>query len=283
MTERDKSEPEPPQLPIFIVSGGKGHSGEQLTRTALAQFKEADLPVIVVPHVQEVDQIKTVVDQAAETGGTIIHTLVDSKMRRTMIHLARDRNVVAIDLIGRVLSRFAKVLGQEPLGQPGEYWKIRQTYFERVEAIEYTVAHDDGRDPAGWPVAEIMLVGMSRSGKTPLSMYLSVLGWKVANLPLFADVPPPPELLQLDQRRVVGLYIEPGQLLAHRQQRQRHLGTSSLSPYTDPLKIHEEIETLRQFYRRSGFAQVNVTDKSIEESADEVIALVTRRLGLSPS
>jgi regulator of PEP synthase PpsR (kinase-PPPase family) len=176
VAEEDKSKWKLTKSPIFIVSGGKGLSGEQLTRTALAQFKEADLPIIVVPHVQEVDQIRTVVNQAAETGGMIIHTLVDSKLRRSMIRQARDRNVVAIDLIGRVLSRLAKVLGQEPLGQPGEYWKIRRTYFERVEAIEYTVAHDDGRNPAEWPLAEIMLVGMSRSGKTPLSMYLSVLG-----------------------------------------------------------------------------------------------------------
>ena len=132
MVEGDKSKAEPSKPPIFIVSGGKGLSGEQLTRTALAQFIEADLPIIVVPHVQEVDQIKSAVDQAVETGGTIIHTLVDSKLRRSMIRQARDRNVVAIDLIGQVLSRLAKVLGQEPLGQPGEYWKVHQTYFERV-------------------------------------------------------------------------------------------------------------------------------------------------------
>jgi len=269
--------------PVFVVSGGRGFSGNQLVRTALAQFEKVDLPIIIVPHVSEVGQIEAVITQAAETTGTIVHTLVDIDLRRTMIRMARDRNVVAIDLIGAVLNRLTKLLGREPIGQPGQYWRMRQSYFERVEAIEYTVDHDDGRNPGDWSMAEIVLVGGSRSGKTPLSMYLSVQGWRVANIPLFPDLLPPPELLKLDRRRVVGLYIEPAQLLAHRQQRQKYLGTSSQSTYTDPQQIYEEIDALRKFYRKSGFATVNVTDKSVEESADEVIALVTRRLELPPN
>jgi hypothetical protein len=229
-----------------------------------------------------VAQVERVIDQAAGCDGTILHTLVDMDLRRAMIRLARDHNVVAIDLIGRMLARLTKLLGQEPLGRPGQYWLMRQAYFERIEAIEYTVDHDDGRNPKDWASAEIVLVGVSRSGKTPLSMYLSVLGWKVANVPLFTDVPIPAELLSLDRRRVVGLYIEPGQLLAHRQERQKRLGTGGLTQYTDPLRIYEEVETLRKFFKRSGFAIINVTDKSVEESADEVIALVTRRLEQPP-
>ncbi len=263
---------------IFIISGGAGVSGEQLVRTALAQFQGVEMPVIIVPYVRQVSQLEAVIDQAAKTGGTIVHTLVDLDLRRALIRLARDHNVVAIDPIGRLLSRLAHVLRQEPRGQPGLYRQLRQAYFERVEAIEFTVAHDDGQRPQEWSLAEIVLVGISRTGKTPLSMYLSVLGWKVANVPLLADVPPPPELFQLDRRRIVGLIIEPGQLLHHRQQRQRHLGVPGDSAYTDPTALYEEAETVRQLYRRSGFAIVDVTDKSIEESADEVIALVTRRL-----
>ncbi len=267
---------------IFIVSGGVGASGEQLVRTALAQFQGVEVPVIIVSHVRQVAQIEAVVDRAAEAGGTIVHTLVDVDMRRALIRLARDRNVVAIDLMGQLLGRLANLLGQEPIGQPGQYRQLRQAYFDRVEAIEYTVAHDDGRNPHEWPLAEIVLVGISRVGKTPLSMYLSVQGWKVANLPLLKDIPSPPELFRLDRRRVVGLTIEPGQLLPHRQQRQRHLGLPGGAAYTDPAQIYEEVKAARQFYRRSGFAVVNVTDKPIEESAAEVIALVTRRLKAGP-
>ncbi len=264
--------------PLFVVSGGAGASGEQLARTALAQFPGVEVPVKVVPHVRQIVEIEQVVEQAALTGGTIVHTLVDLDMRRALIHLARERNVIAIDLMGRLLSRLAHTLDQEPLGQPGLYHQLRQAYFDRVEAIEFTVAHDDGRNPHEWAQAEIVLIGVSRVGKTPLSMYLSVLGWKVANVPLLSNVPPPPELFQLDRRRVVGLTIEPGQLVAHRHQRQSRLGVGGGAAYTDPAQLFEEVEVVRQLCRRSGFALVNVTDKPLEESADEVITLVNRRL-----
>lgn len=264
--------------PIFIVSGGVGASGEQLVRTALAQFQEVTVPVIIVPHVRRVEQLEDVVTQAATTGGTIVHTLVDGELRRDLIRLAREKNAVAIDVMGRLLSRLTNVLGQEPIGQPGLYRKLREEYFERVEAIEFTVAHDDGRNPHEWHLAEIVLAGVSRVGKTPLSMYLSVLGWKVANVPLFRDVPPPQELFQIDRRRVVGLTIEPGQLVSHRLRRQRRLGVPGGSAYTDPAEIHEEVEAARRVFRSGGFAVVDVTDKPIEESADEIISLIARRL-----
>jgi regulator of PEP synthase PpsR (kinase-PPPase family) len=264
--------------PIFIVSGGVGASGQQLVQTALAQFPETDVPIIIVPHVREIAQIKAAVEQAANINGTIVHTLVDVDMRQSLIRLAREQNVVTIDAMGRLLSRLAQVLGQEPSGQPGLYRQLRQAYFEQVEAIEFTVGHDDGRNPHEWRLAEIVLVGVSRVGKTPLSMYLSVRGWKVANVPLLTDVPPPPELFQLDRRRVIGLTIDPGQLVAYRQQRQRRLGIPGASAYTDPFKLYEEVETARRLYRQNGFVTIDVTDKPIEESADEVIALVTRRL-----
>ena len=269
--------------PIFIVSGGVGASGEQLVRTALAQFKGVGVPVVIVPQVHDAAQVEKAVTRAAESGGTIVHTLVDEEMRQTLTRLARERNVPAIDAIGRLLSHLTEVLDQEPIGQPGLYRQLRQAYFDRVEAIEFTMAHDDGKNIQGWAQAEIVLVGVSRVGKTPLSMYLAVRGWKVANVPLVPDISPPPKLFELDRRRVVGLTIEPGQLIDHRQQRQRTLGVSGAgSAYIDPTKMYEEVDAARRLYRRNGFAIVNITDKPIEESADEVIALVTRRLKSQP-
>ncbi|MBN1993465.1 MAG: kinase/pyrophosphorylase [Anaerolineae bacterium] len=264
--------------PIYVVSGGMGVSGEQLVRTALAQFEGAKVEVSIVPHVRQMEQIETVVEQAASNNGLIIHTLVDVDLRQAMMRLARDRNVVAIDPMGRLLSHLAHVLGQEPVGQPGLYRQLRQDYFERVEAIEFTMQHDDGLKPDGWLQAEIVLLGVSRTGKTPLSMYLAVRGWKVANVPLVKEIPPPPQLFLVDCRRVVGLTIDPGQLISHRQQRQRRLGVQGESAYTDPAELYEEVKAARQLFCQNGFAIVDVTDKPIEECADEVIALMNRRL-----
>ncbi|MEW5959539.1 MAG: pyruvate, water dikinase regulatory protein [Chloroflexota bacterium] len=268
---------------VFIVSGGMGISGEQLVQTALAQFEGIKAQLEIIPHVLQPEQVETAVDQAATAGGLIVHTLVDVELRQHLIRLARKRNVVAVDLMGRLLSQLSRLLEHEPLGHPGLYRQLRQAYFDRVEAIEFTVSNDDGRNPRDWPQAEIVLVGVSRVGKTPLSMYLSVQGWKVVNVPLVPGMPLPPELLALDRRRVVGLTIDPGQLVSHRERRQRRLGVPGGSAYTNPTDIYEELVAMGKLYRRHGFAVVDITDKPIEESADEVIAQVTRRLRNSSS
>ncbi len=264
---------------IFVVSGGAGASGAQVARTVLAQFPEVHIPIAVVPYVQHPEQVREVVEHAAADQGTIVHTLVDARLRHALIEEARNRNVAAVDLMGPFLSRIAHITGQAPLGQPGLYREIHQAYFERIEAIEFTVAHDDGKKPEDLAQAEIILVGPSRVGKTPLSIYLSVLGWRVANVPLLKDIPPPNELFKAQRERIVGLIVEPSQLVAHRELRQRRLGTGRKSDYADALQLHAEIEQATTFYKRNAIRSIDVTDKPIEESAEEVIALITRRTG----
>ena len=262
--------------PIFIISGGMGTSGEQVVQTALAQFEHNAVQVIVVPHVYLAEQLEDVVRQAVATGGIIVHTLVDADLRRSLQELTRGHGITAIDLIGPLLMQLTRLLGEKPRGQPGLYRQLHEDYFTRIEAIEFTVAHDDGRKPHELFQAEIVLTGVSRVGKTPLSMYLSTRGWKVANIPLVKNVEPPQELFEVDRRRVVGLDIEPQQLLIYRQIRQKSLGVTGI--YTDLAVIYEELETARRLFQRSGFAIVDITDKPIEESADEVLTQVNRRL-----
>jgi len=264
--------------PVFIVSGGVGASGEQLVRTALAQFNEQEVPIRIVPRVKTVAQLEEAVREAVSTGGFIVHTLVDLELRTALIDLARERNVVAIDAIGQVISNLSRVLGQAPLGQPGLYRQMREEHFKRIEAINFTIRHDDGMNLKELDEAEIVLVGISRVGKTPLSMYLSTRGWKVANIPLILEVTPPRELFEVDARRVVGLTADPAVLLMWRKHRHGKLGLKQPGRYTDPEVLAEELEYARRIYRRRRFAVVDVTDKPIEECADEIVAQVTSRL-----
>ncbi|CAG0929326.1 Putative pyruvate, phosphate dikinase regulatory protein [Thermoflexales bacterium] len=266
-----------PPPPIYIVSGGIGASGEQLVQTVLTQFPDSNVPLITVGNVRQATQIKRVVAQAQKTGGTIVHTLVDDRLRHRLIDLALAANVVAVDLMGSLLSRLETVLNREALGKPGLYRQFHRAYFERVSAIEFTMAHDDGQQPAGWPQAEIVLAGVSRAGKTPLSMYLAVLGWKVANVPLVPEVPPPPDLFKLDRRRVIGLTIRPDQLIVFREQRYARLGVSTPIDYIHPRRIGEEVQAALKVFRRGRFAVIDVTDKPIETSADEIIKLIESR------
>jgi len=263
--------------PIYIVSGGVGASGEQLVYTVLAQFPEQRVPVFTVGNVRQLHQIEDVVQRALESGGTIVHTLVDDGMRQHLVELAREQGVVAIDLMGDLLGRLSELLGRQPLRQPGLYRKLNQQYYERVSAIEFAMVHDDGKAPEDWPSADLVLIGVSRSGKTPLSLYLSVLGWKVANVPLFLGMTLPDGLFQLDRQRIFGLSVEAGQLLLFRQQRQKRLGMTGPSYYTDPGHIEEELAFARQVFRQGGFSVIDVTDKPIESSADEIIRLLGDR------
>jgi regulator of PEP synthase PpsR (kinase-PPPase family) len=224
------------------------------------------------------EQIEDVVAQASTSGGTIVHTIVDSHLRNTLVLLSQKRNVVSIDLMGSLLSRLSEILGKEPLGRPGLYRQLHQDYFERVAAIEFTMTHDDGMNPKDWSMAEIMLVGVSRVGKTPLSIYLSVLGWKTANMPVILGLPVQKELFQLDPRRIIGLDMEPSRLIIHRQKRLKRIGELEPSAYVDPVKIIDELEEARRVFKQVGSSVINVTDKPIETSANEVIELITHKL-----
>jgi len=263
--------------PIYVVSCGEGITGEQLVESALVQFPQNEVTVIKVSHMRNEDQIEKVVDNASTAGGMIVHTLIDPVLRRTLNELGRQRGVVTIDLMGPILSSLTDSIGQKPICQPGLYRQIHQVDLDQVAAIEFSIAHDDGMNPHTLSQAEIVLVGVSRAGKTPLSMYLAVLGWKVANVPLVMGIPLPEELFQIDRSRVIALNINTDQLLAHRQMRQRRMGNLGNSSYNCRNKIYEEVEYARKLFRQKGFHRIEVTNKPIETSADEIIELITRK------
>ena len=264
--------------PIFVVSGSTGATGELLARTVLAQFPDVNVPLEIERRVVTAEQIRTIIARAAEFPGAIIlHTMVNLSLRHLLIEEASVAGVMTFDLSGPLQEHLSLELDMPPLGQPGRFHQINRAYFDRVQAIEFTVSHDDGQRVEDLDKAEIILLGVSRVGKTPLSMYLSVMGWKVANVPMTPPVAPPAELLKVDRRRVVGLTIEAAQLLTHRRARAQRTGI----PAGDYMKLQAIVEEMREvthFFYRHGFAVVDTTDKPIESSAEEITALVTRRL-----
>jgi regulator of PEP synthase PpsR (kinase-PPPase family) len=264
---------------ILILSGGVGASAEQVVHTVLAQFPDHPVRVVTLASLRFSSQIDDALVRAKEEGAILVHTLVDAGLHAYLLEQAAEQGLTAIDLMGPLLEQLSAALGQPPLEQPGLYRQLKQDYFDRVAAIEYTMMQDDGQQPEGWRQAEIVLLGVSRVGKTPLSMYLSVLGWKVANIPLVLEIPPASELYELDPRRVVGLEIDVTQLMAFRKQRQRRLGVMGESDYTDPEKIFEELQYAEEIFRKGGFRTIQVTDKPIETTADDIIRLITSRLG----
>lgn len=267
-----------PSLSIYILSGGVGSSGEQLARTVLAQFRDADVSLQIFSKVVHKAKAREIVDQAAEQNALIIHTFVDPKLRKAVQLYADGKGVVALDLIGPFIEELAQRLQKEPLGTPGLYRQLHKSYFDRIDAMDYALNHDDGRHPEGWRDAEIILLGASRVGKTPLSLYLSVLGWKVANIPLIPGILPHKTFGELDKQRVIGLTIAPGELIEHRQHRQNRLGvTNNETDYVNPPKVYEEIEAVEKFLNQNGIPIIDVSGKPIETSADEVVRLIKRK------
>lgn len=271
------SSKQPKRFFIFIISGGVGASAEQVVHTVLAQFPQGGVQVVTIPNVRNEDQLVEAVERARLNEAVIVHTLVNHYLRDQLKSLTQKAGVAAVDLMGDLIQQVQRISGEPPLEQPGLYRRLNRQYYDRVSAIEYTMTHDDGKDSDGWVQAEILLLGVSRSGKTPLSLYLSVLGWKVANLPLVPDLRLPEALGKFDRQRMYGLKIDAGQLLLHRQERQRSLGAPGLSNYTDPNKVIEELDFALELYRWLGCTVIDVTDRPIESSAEEIIRLMAKR------
>ena len=265
--------------PVYVVSGSVGASGKQIVHSLLAQFPDCRVPVEMVPHVRHSQQVRAVVDHAVASGGILVLTLVEDDLRMEIVARAEEAGVPAVDVTGDLLAWLSDATGREPVGRPGLYRELKRDYFERVAAIDYSMTHDDGLNPAGWPEAEILLVGVSRAGKTPLTMYLAVLGWRVANVPLVPGIPLPSELDRVDRQRILALDIEPERLSVHRAHRHRELGMKGPMDYSDEDAVWKEVDAARQEIRRRGYGRIDVTDKPMETLADEVIKTITRRLG----
>jgi [pyruvate, water dikinase]-phosphate phosphotransferase / [pyruvate, water dikinase] kinase len=258
---------------ILIVSDATGRTAEMVVRAALVQFQGADVRFHLHPHVRSAEGIRAAVQAATARQGLIVHTLVSPELRRLMLTEGRARNVPTIDLLGPLLLRLEDLLQLQPLAKPGLFREMDQEYRSRFEIVEFAVKHDDGQDPRGLLQADVILVGVSRTSKTPLSIFLAWRGLRVANVPVVHALPLPEELLRVDPRKVVGLTIKAERLLELRRARLQQMETPPKFPYADPRQIWAELEYAHSQFGRAGWPVVDVTDKSIEEVAAEVLVL----------
>jgi [pyruvate, water dikinase]-phosphate phosphotransferase / [pyruvate, water dikinase] kinase len=265
---------------IFIVSDASGQTAERVVDAALRQFKTTEVVKKVIPHVRTQAKIQEVIDEAAEVDGVVIFTLVSPSARQEITEMGRYQGVPTIDLLGPLLTRFSDLLEISPLAQPGLDRQLDDDYFKRIESIDFTIKHDDGLRMNTLDQAEIVLLGVSRTTKTPVSIYLSYRGWKVANIPVLHNQPLPQELAAIDRGRMVALTVKPSRLQLIRMERQRHLQNVDLGDYTDPEQVKEEVTYALQLYRDLGCSVVDVTYKSIEETSTDVMRIVYANTGI---
>ncbi len=263
--------------PIYVVSGGRGIAGNNLVQSLLIQYPDNNVPVNIIGQVADEDQIFDIIMKAKSDGGLIAHTMVDPVLREKINELANEFGVSVIDLMGKLADYLDETLDVEPIQQPGLYRELNFRYFDRIESIEYTLSHDDGMSPQRLHDAEIILTGVSRAGKTPLSVYLAMYGWKVANVPLVPGVDPPKELFEVDPERVFGLHISASQLIAHREKRMQSWENVRSEIYIDQRAVREEIRKAMFIFDKGGFSVVNVSNKPIESTANEILNLMSKR------
>jgi [pyruvate, water dikinase]-phosphate phosphotransferase / [pyruvate, water dikinase] kinase len=262
---------------LHVVSDATGATASRLVQALEAQFPGQDFKEIRHPRAETPDDLRLAVERAKGRPAVLLYTLVDAELRDVMRQLCRSARVHYCDILGHPMEAVARVSGSAAQMRPGARPVLDDQYFQRISAIEFAVRFDDGV-AAGLHEADIVLVGVSRTSKTPLSMYLGYLGYKTANVPIVKGIKPPKELFEIDPARVVGLTIEAERLAEIRQERARRLGGSSHRNYTELVSIYEELDEAAAVQRRLKAPIIDTTELSIEETAARVIRLVEHRL-----
>jgi regulator of PEP synthase PpsR (kinase-PPPase family) len=269
--------PETPLI-VYTLSDASGQTAEMVAKAIISQFHGQNLRIVRLPRLVSQQQLINMVTLAAQGPCVFAYTLVTEELRLTLEAEAARHKIPAIDLLGPSIACIAKLLGTDPLHEPGAVHAKDEEYFRRMDAIDFAIKYDDGKSPQGLLHADLVLVGVSRTSKTPTCMYLAQnQGIKAGNIPLVPQAPPPKELFELPPNKVIGLTVSPELLTGIRNSRLASLGLPPESAYADKAKITEELDFADQIFRRLRCPVVDVTYKAIEETASEILAMTTRK------
>jgi len=267
---------------IYILSDGTGETAATMIRAALVQYTDKDVNIVRFKNIRTEQQVEPIIQEAFDQRGLIVYTVVSQQLRRKINELASQKGIPSIDLLGPILSTLDSYFGvsAQQAGQAGILRAVDEQYFKRIEAIEYTVKHDDGKTMAELDKADIILVGISRTSKTPLSIFLSHKGWKVANVPIVLNQSLPDALFKVDQRKVVGLIIDMDSLQRIRKNRLEKFGQDPGGEYASMAHIAKEIDYATELFKKNKRWPIfNVTERALEETASEITKIVATRMG----
>jgi regulator of PEP synthase PpsR (kinase-PPPase family) len=259
---------------VFVVSDSMGETAQLVARAVLSQFPEGSVGLRRFSHVETPDSALEVMRAARDQPTMIIYTIIIPEVRDVIQARAEKHGIPLVDIMGPALEGIEQISGETAFLEPGLIHKLDEKYFNRVEAVEFAVNHDDGKNPKGYRNADVVLIGVSRSSKTPVSMYLANRAVKVANLPLVPELPTPPELHRVPAKRIVGLTISPAKLAGIRRLRMRAMGLRGRSDYSDISRIQDELLYAQGLYDELGCEVLDVTDRAVEETAALVMELV---------
>jgi len=265
------------RLHLHLLSDSTGETLENIAKAALAQFDGVEIIKHFWPMVRSESHLDRILDEVAANPGLVLFTLVNPDTRRKLETRCRSLGLPMVPALDAVTDALSNMLGQEAKARPGRQHILDAAYFARVEAIQYTIAHDDGQNFDNWEAADIILAGVSRSSKTPTAIYLANRGYKTANIPIVVESPPPAALFNLRNPLVVGLTTNPDRLIQVRRNRLLSLNQAPETDYVDAEKVAREVQYARRLFADHGWPVIDVTRRSIEESAAAIINLFNER------
>lgn len=262
---------------MFAVSDSIGETAELVIRAAMVQFNSEKVDIRKVPYVTDNEYVEDIIEEAKNTADcVIVCTIILPEVRQHLLSLAEQNQIPIVDLMGPMMDTFSKIIEVKPHLQPGLVHRIDEDYFKKIEAIEFAVQYDDGKDPRGLSRADVVLIGVSRTSKTPLAMFLAHKRLKVANLRLVPEVAPPDELFHLPPKTIIGLTISPEKLFDIRQERLKALGLSTEATYAQLDRIMEEIEYADMIMEKIGCPKIDVSNKAVEEIATSILEIIRK-------
>jgi regulator of PEP synthase PpsR (kinase-PPPase family) len=266
---------------VIVISDATGETAERMVRAATLQFGDVPINVRTFSRVRLESEVEKIIERAAELRALVVFTVVNSEERDLLWKLVERHNVEAVDLMGALIGKLAGFLGPMPSGVPGLLHTMSEEYFRRIEAVEFAVKNDDGAEPRNLPKSDLVLVGISRTSKTPLSTYLAQRGLKVANVPLVLGIDPPEELRLVDDNKIFGLVLQPDALARIRQARLKHLGMPPDSSYGTREHIENEMNYARDLFRKHpNWPVIDVTNRAVEETAADILRIYRERNNL---
>ncbi len=257
---------------IYLVGEGTGETISRIARASLVQFNRENVEVKTFFMVTDKKYISRIAKQAADDKALLAFSIIEPTLRDFLIQETERRGIKAIDVIGNFIVQLSIFLDEKPMAIPGRQYILDEEYFRRIEAINFAVKHDDGKFPHNLKLADLILVGLSRTGKTPLSTYLANQGWKVANMPIHPDMLPPEELFKVNPRKVFGLVISIESLVKLREARLEQLGLEPYAKYADPVRVADEIEWSKEFFKKHPRWRVlDISNRAIEEASASIV------------
>ena len=274
MPEKDKKI----EVNIIIISDAAGDTAFNNATAAAAQFPDAKINYRRYPFITDKKKLEDTFKEIEKYPNLVlVYSLVKDDMQLTVIRFAREHKIQSVDILSPVVEALAQTTDMRPVEQTGAQHKLNAKYFDRISAMEFAVMYDDGKDPKGFLEADVVLLGVSRTSKTPLSLYLAYnKNLKVANLPLVPETHIPKEIYEINPKKIIGLTNNPSVLNEIRRQRMISYGLNPYTSYSNMDSINKELESAQKLYKKLGCYVINVAHRSIEETA----ALIMDHLGI---